>query len=276
MDKSVEWLYAAENKTGGIAAWKDAGGWHVSYPEVTGYLLPTMLAWGAGDLAERCADWLLKQQNENGSFNGLDGTPRPFDTSAIIEGLRAMFHASGSVKYLLAVDKAVAWMRGMINPLYGHLKNSPAVDRADIYNLRASAIIENKRELEFWKKAGLYQRENRSHYLSYALEGVLDFGDVDFARPHVEMAYINNPGLIPFHVNAEWQSTHPAFDLCASSQMGILYLLLGLDATKTYKAIKGHIETNGGIFQAPDDRREIAWAVKFWLDFKKLYNNTRQ
>jgi hypothetical protein len=271
MDKTVEWLYAAECTGGGISAWKSAGGWQPAYKEVTGYLIPTMFEWGAGDLAIRCADWLLTVQNEDGSFNGLDGVPRPFDTSAIIEGLNAAFTHTGDPRYVVPIFNAVRWVMSQRHA-DGFIVNSPAQRAPEVYNLRASAIVENRDELSYWAGVGLYKRENRSHYLAYALEGMMNLGEAKAARPHVEMAQVKNPGLIPFFVNEEWQGTHPAFDLCASAQMGILYLRLGMDASKVYKALQGHVLPNGGIWQAPDDQREIAWASKFWLDFKKAYN----
>ena len=103
-EQVIQWLYAAEDDGGGIAAWKDpAKGWHKPYPEVTGYLVPTLLAWGAKDLADRCAEWLLETQNPDGSYNGIDGIPRAFDTSAIVEGLRA-------AKKIKAARRATAWL----------------------------------------------------------------------------------------------------------------------------------------------------------------------
>jgi hypothetical protein len=272
-DITLVWMYGAEWNTGGLSAWKSARGWEMAYPECTGYAIPTLFRWGAGDLSERCAEWLLTVQNQDGSFNGLDGVPRPFDTTAIIEGLRAAYQVTGNPRYITALAKAEAWVILQRNTL-GYLNNSPGNAAPEVYNLRASAIVDNRSELHYWKEHGLYKRENRSHYLAYALEGLLNFGEVEFARPHIEMAHARNPALVPFFVNEEWQGTHPAVDLCASAQMGILYLRIGLDASKAYESLKRHVQPNGGIYQAPDDPREILWAAKFWLDFKRMYNET--
>lgn len=264
------WLYAAECEGGGISAWNDAGKWHSAYPEVTGYLLPTMVKWGADDLALRCANWLLSVQNADGSFNGIDGTPRPFDTAAIVEGLVFVYNEINQEKFIQAAAKAREWMRTQINA-DGCLVNSPNLPTAEIYNLRASAILHNPRELEYWQENGLNNKEQRSHYLAYALEGALNFdNDDEWAKSHIEMCCAMNPGLMPFYVRPDWSTNHAHYDYCASAQMGILYERIGLDVSRLYRLLEAIVEPNGGIPQSDGDRRQIAWAVKFWLDFKEM------
>jgi len=272
MDKTLQWLYSAECDTGGISAWRtEDGRWHQAYPEVTGYLLSTLINWGAGDLALRCARWLLSVQNPDGSFNGLDGVPRPFDTSAIADGLFYIYDWTRELDYILAAVKATGWISGLIQP-DGYLSNSPKNPNPEIYNLRASAIIGNRRELHYWRKHGLNTREQRSHYMAYALEGALRLNDATWAKQQIEMAHVKQSRLIPFFVDPDWHTSHPSYDLCATAQMGILFKKIGLDATGTYNALEHHIEANGGVPQSPDDKREIAWGAKFWLDFKEVMN----
>lgn len=270
IDKTLVWLYSAECDNGGISAWNDGGKWHNGYLEVTGYLLPTLIHYGAHDLALRCADWLISNQNNDGSWNGLDGVKRPFDTAAIIEGLTAMFETFNVPRHSYAVQKAVEWMQTQISP-EGYLYNSPSQHTPEIYNLRASAIIGNKAELEYWQTRGLNQREARAHYVAYALEGALNLDPANkWAREQIEMAHSQQTGLIPFYICPDWGANHPSLDYCASAQMGILYQRIGLDAGKVYKLLKGVVTNNGGIPQADGDGREIAWGAKFWLDFKKV------
>ena len=271
MDKSALWLFAAECEGGGISAWKtEDGRWANAYPEVTGYLLPTMVKWGAGDLALRSASWLLSLQNGDGSFNGIDGKPRPFDTAAIIEGLVYVHEWSGMFQFINAAERAMQWTRQQIHP-YGYLTNASDNDIPEVYNLRASAIIGNNSELSYWKEHGLNRGEQRTHYLAYALEGALNINEDDtWARQQIIMAYNMQSGLMPFYVRHDWSSNHPSFDYCASAQMGILYQRIGLDAGRVYRLLTGALEPNGGLCQSNDDKRQIAWAVKFYLDLKKV------
>ena len=270
MDKSLTWLYSSERDGGGLAAWNDGGQWMNAYPEVTGYLLPTLIHYNAFDLAERCALWLLSKQNDNGSWNGLDGVQRPFDTSAIVEGMTAMFESTREVKYRTAAQKAITWMRTQISG-EGYLHNSPDKKSPEIYNLRASAIIGNAKELEYWQAHGLNHGEARSHYLAYALEGALNIEPANrWAIAQIEMAYTQQTGFIPFFVRPDWGANHPSVDYCATAQMGLLYQRVGLDASKVYRLLDNVVTWDGGITQSNDDPRQILWAVKFYLDLKKV------
>ena len=266
MNPVLDWLTRAENPAGGISAWQMPNGqWHSQYIEISGYAIPTLLKWDAGPLAVRVADWLLHSQNPDGSYNGLDGVPRPFDTAAVIEGLDALYQACGAVQYRDAANRAKLWMHAQITP-DGHLPDSPRNAEPRIYNLRASAIIGNRRELEYWKSRKLIHTRERTHYLAYALEGLLNFGALDFARPYLEMAYGSGNLLQPFHVDYDWRPLYADFDICASCQMAILFKRVGFDVEPHYQAIQKHIHPDGGVPQSTSDARAIAWGAKFYLD----------
>lgn len=261
------WLYASECKGGGLSAWNDNGMWQAPYPEVTGYCIPTLLHWNACDLAERCANWLLTVQNRDGSFDGIDGNPRAFDTSAIAEGLMSYFAYTGDIKYYDAINRAAIWMKGQVTE-EGYLKNSIRNSNPETYNLRASAIIHNAKELEYRKRVG-FPKVERVHYLAYALEGALNLGAEDWVKPQLELAYNTQTGLFPFWIDRQWNRSSDESDYCATAQMGILFHRVGLDATRYYRLLEQRIEPNGGLCQGDRDKRQILWACKFWLDFKR-------
>ena len=269
MNKTLEWMYAAECDGGGLSAWKQNGRWMPPYPEVTGYCIPTLFEWGAGDLAVRCADWLLSVQNANGSFNGIDGIPRPFDTSAIIEGLESAFYHTNDMKYITAGADAIRWTRAQISP-HGYLMNSPASAAPEIYLLRASAIIENKQELYYWRQRGLFEERRRSHYVAYALEGAMRLDAKDFYMPYLEAAHAANNRLMPFYVDADFRPLFSDFDYCATCQMGILFHKAGMDAHKYFDAVTAVLDSNGGVPQSTTDPKQILWGAKFYLDFARL------
>lgn len=276
---TVKWLYAAENDGGGISAWKGNGVFTQSYVEVTGYLLPTMLRWNAGDLALRCADWLLTQQNGDGSYNGLDGVPRPFDTAAVVEGLTCMFEHTGDLRYSRAAARAVEWMESQIAP-EGYLYNSPGNKTPCVYNLRASAIIGNRKELRYWEGRSLIGDRERSHYLAYAIEGLLNFGAQEQAMPLIQLAYNSGNRLQPFYVDFNWSPHFADFDICASAQMAILFYRVGLDAERHYAAVKHHIHPNGGVPQSVNghgdsDARELSWGAKYLLDLAAIMEGVK-
>ncbi|PYV39907.1 MAG: hypothetical protein DMG06_21760 [Acidobacteria bacterium] len=96
-------------------------GWIASYPETTGYIIPTLLGYAdyAGDPVTReralqMANWLLGCQLDNGAFPGhfVDRTNPPcvFNTGQIIFGLLAAYKVTGSTMFLDSAVQAAAWL----------------------------------------------------------------------------------------------------------------------------------------------------------------------
>lgn len=266
MDKTIEWLRRAECKDGGISAWYNKGEWYKPYPEVSAYLIPTLLEWREEDLAWRIADWLIRIQNKDGSWNGLDDTPRPFDTAAVIEGLNAMIRHCPNLDYSLARERAIRWIASLIRP-EGYIPNSPHNKNPEIYNLRASAIIGNRAEADYWQaKETSFPPVVRSHYLAYHVEGLLNLGVTSL---FIGYMYEKFRALIPFTIQLDETWKDDVFDLCATAQWGIIFDRVGLDARRYYEAMLPYIADNGGVPQSTTDPRQIAWGAKFFLDFKR-------
>jgi len=97
-------------------------GWATSYPETSGYIIPTLIAEGevTGDAelvvrARRCLDWLVSIQFPEGGFQGgrIDQEPRvpvTFNTGQILLGLAAGARLDRG-KYLEPMRRAAAWLR---------------------------------------------------------------------------------------------------------------------------------------------------------------------
>lgn len=102
-------------------------GWGASYPETTGYIVPTMLEgarlFNNDDLrvrAKKMLDWLVSIQMEGGGFQGglIDSTPVvpvTFNTGQILLGLAAGFKEFGEI-YLPAMTKAADWLAQTQDP----------------------------------------------------------------------------------------------------------------------------------------------------------------
>ena len=123
--EGIAWLGRAQDrslsKDGGVARhFSLISGWSHSYPETTGYLIPTMLAVGVEtrndelmQRARRMLDWLAAIQFPEGGFQGgtVNQTPRvpvTFNTGQILMGL-----AAGSdldARYRAAMHKAADWL----------------------------------------------------------------------------------------------------------------------------------------------------------------------
>eukprot|EP01133_Synstelium_polycarpum_P026639 gene26639-32040_t len=131
IDACTAWLCAAQDHSssndGGVARdYSLLTGWASSYPETTGYIIPTMIALArrAGDeggdaalheRARRMLDWCVAIQFAEGGFQGgkIDSTPRvpvTFNTGQILLGLAAGVQAYGAA-YADAMHRAARWLR---------------------------------------------------------------------------------------------------------------------------------------------------------------------
>ncbi len=126
IDGGISWLCSAQDGSasfdGGVAGWYSLrSGWSASYPETTGYIVPTMLAYAKlrqapaiRERAVRMLDWLASIQKVDGSFQGgLVGskpdTSVSFDTGQILLGLSHGVQELGA-KYLEPLRKAADWL----------------------------------------------------------------------------------------------------------------------------------------------------------------------
>jgi hypothetical protein len=124
----VDWIFHAQRPDGGIAAYYSLlTGYSESYPEVTGYIIPTLYDFVhmTGDLVARHAaflatDWLLSLQMGSGAIpgglhaSGHDAQPSVFNTGQILQGLvRAHVErqtAIGNAKILKSAVAAGDWL----------------------------------------------------------------------------------------------------------------------------------------------------------------------
>lgn len=131
VDAAVTWLAQAQDNSrtqdGGVARdYSLIDGWNSSYPETTGYIVPTVIA-EAGhrddpQLLERAArmlDWLVDIQLPGGGFQGglVDATPVvpvTFNTGQILIGLASGVEHFGD-RYAAAMHAAAGWLRDSLD-----------------------------------------------------------------------------------------------------------------------------------------------------------------
>lgn len=138
--KTIDWVKTLESTTGGIL--DRPGG--SPYPEVSGYLVPTLFDHGEGELAGRIAEWLLTVQRPDGSFPDQKGISRAFDTSACMEGLERAFVELNDSKYEQAARRAGDWIRKLEGE-DGSIITLPGHDHSHMYTMRASWLINSKK-----------------------------------------------------------------------------------------------------------------------------------
>ena len=122
---AAHWLETAQDATpdgGVVGRYRLNVGWTSSYPETTGYIIPTFLELASHlkddrfrERARRAVDFLLSIQLESGAFPGLEiaenrADPSPFNTAQIINGLITWAEATSDPKVALAARRAGDWL----------------------------------------------------------------------------------------------------------------------------------------------------------------------
>ena len=131
------WLKRAQDATadgGFVGRYNLRTGWSSSYPETTGYIIPTLLrlADTLGDddylkRAERAIDFLLSVQLSSGAFPGAEiaenrTNPSPFNTGQIMHGLQAWAQRTGDERCRTALFRAGRWLCEIQDPSGAWLK----------------------------------------------------------------------------------------------------------------------------------------------------------
>lgn len=196
----LDYIKSLEVTPGGIRSWPGGN----QYPEVSGYIIPTLMQYGEPEIANRCAEYLVSVQHDTGAFPGLDGVPRSFDTAAAMEGL----------KYLDYMEPAVLaekWLLGMVRN-DGAVRISDENMETHLYTMRVSWLLDSKKGARYWIKKEW--ESTREHYVAYALEGLWKMGYREFVKEKLQ--------------SRDWSSG----DLCAEAQFAILFHQAGLKDKK--------------------------------------------
>jgi hypothetical protein len=122
---ATDWLCRAQEvmPDGGVSGrYSLHSGWSSSYPETTGYIIPTFLALAQElrddtfqERAARAVRFLLSVQLPSGAFPGGEirnntGSPSVFNTGQILGGLTAWHRSSCDPRTLQAADRAAHWL----------------------------------------------------------------------------------------------------------------------------------------------------------------------
>ena len=216
VELALRWLATSQDRvgTGGVGSYEFYG-WTPGFPEVTGYIIPTMWdcrhALGREDLADRAvtmADWELGIQKEEGGWEGnVEGAKQPplvFNTGQVVRGLLRTHQETGEERYLEAAVRACDWIvrnqeedgswtfanylqmkrvyDSYVTPplvLIGSLTGNEAYTRAAIRN--CEFVLRHQRQngwFELCDNTPYFNHAPTPHTICYTIDGLLDTGEL--------------------------------------------------------------------------------------------------
>jgi len=279
--RALNWVAQNELPGGGIRAYSRS---QLAYPEVTGYLIPTLLRYRANAIACRLAEWLIRVQIPDGSFAGLDGSPYVFDTAQALRGLvavsrvfpRSLGAARQAAEYLCsqALERG---KEGFGRRYHGRIPESihlyalpPLREAARLFGKPEYDQIANNCVQYYSVLPDAFQPESLTHYLCYALEAAIDLGRADLANPALSAlrAAQQDGGSVRGRAGVSWICTPGLAQLAVcwyktGAQESANRAMCWLDS---HQRRSGGFRGSHGLSATYFAREELSWAVKFYLD----------
>lgn len=284
--KTLAWIDAHSLASGGIAV---SSAHKTPYPEVTGYYIPTLIAWGEREKAIQFGQWLLSIQREDGSFPGPDDhAPYVFDTGQIVRGLLELTR-QGLLDCSDALEKACGWITHFIGE-NGEIRCpdlsqwgtgavpagvllyalEPVRRAAELLRRQDMTAAADRCVAHFLRSPDLVDFTCLSHFHAYILEGLFDLGYEDLCRKGMEKALSRQlpDGGLPAYRDVSWVCSTGMFQYA-----GLLYKMGRKEEADRYFAYMASLQNpTGGWFGSygagktyfPD--AEISWASKYFLD----------
>ncbi len=293
IQKALQWIrdHVIEGQGAAVSSQKK-----IAYPEVTGYLIPTLLSCGEQRLAENFAVWLCDAQQADGSF----APPRnaqgyAFDTGQVIRGWVAMLRHLPELERPLrrACDWLIAtadpqtarltvpragsfWSlgrRGEINEGIHLYALAPLLQAGETLNEpRYSRFV--VRSLDYYLKnvnlTDFGQPNALTHFFAYIQEALLDLGCGDEARKGMASVAVCQQagGAVPAYSDVTWVCSTGLAQLAQ-----VWYRLMETQrADAAMMALAAMQNPSGGFFGSYGPganyfaTEEIPWAAKYAIE----------
>lgn len=224
LEQTISWLKTSQDNMldDGFGTYYLCSGWTSSYPETSGYIIPTLLRYAKHnnnselqDRAKHSLNWLLSiQKPEGGWQSGYVDQKRDavvFNTGQVIRGMLAGYAFFQEEKYLASAQKAADWLVS-VQDKDGSFSKHVFLDQARVYDsyvvapvLELNKIADSPKYRQLAEKnvewiISKKQHENGwfadcdntihknhkpiIHTLAYTIDGLLDTGLL-LARPDV-------------------------------------------------------------------------------------------
>ncbi len=291
LEKAIQWIKNNSLPGQGIVV---SSRKRVSYPEVTGYFIPTLLSIGEHDLAYQYARWLLTVQRQDGSY-GLNGHSYAFDTGQVVRGWVALLEQMPELEQPLC--RACDWLietadsqtgRLMVPPLgaaWSLGRRGQVSESIHLYVLpplyRAGELLNESRYCEFVSRSLNYYLKNvnltdfsqpnaLTHFYAYTQEALLELGCEDKARRGMaSVAGFQQPtGAVPGYSDVNW--------VCSTGLAQLAQVWYRLGETERANAALKFLEMvqnpSGGFLGSYGvgadyfPTEEISWACKYAIE----------
>lgn len=280
--RAIEWIRTQITDSDGILVHSS----HTNaYPEVSGYLVPTLLQYGERDMVVNLVRWLLCIQRADGSYTDPDRCePHVFDTAQVLRGLLAAGElvpqapeaSRRAADYLCS--QMVEGGKGGFGVRYSgsipesvHLYALPPLHQAAEALSEPGYRLAAEQCLEYYlAQKDTLDVSDLTHFVGYELEAVIDLGRADMAKSVLEALRERQAadGSVRGVDGAPWVCT-PGL-----AQLAICWYKAGQwePADKALTWLEAHQQPTGGFLGSygpmasyfPDV--ELSWAAKFYLD----------
>jgi malonyl-CoA O-methyltransferase len=283
LESALDWVKVHRIQNSGIA-YSDK--LNLPYPEVTGYLVPSLFNWGEKELARELMLWEVSIQKPDGSFPAIDGVSYTFDTGQVMRGFVAVL--DDFPEFNVPLKKACDWVLTQVQsdgrlatPSTEAWKNL-VDDRIHLYVLppliEAGKKLGEKRYLDVAKEVLAYYKSKKdlvefntlSHFFAYIIEALYDLHEENLAKTglrHIIKAQ-RREGSIPAYKNVSWVCTPGV------AQFAVIWYKFGINelADKALNYLE-HIQNSSGGFYGSYGKgsgyfpnEELSWTVKYFLD----------
>ncbi len=161
LGKAVSWLLRAQKmmKDDGFGSYRLTDGWSDSYPETSGYIIPTLIRYSKMiddteilNKAIAAGDWLIGIQKKSGGWQGGKMNENQqevvFNSGQIIRGLLEIYLINDNDKYLGSSVKAGNWLCS-VQHKEGYWKKYTPLNEARVYDSYVDVPL-----LKLWKMTG--------------------------------------------------------------------------------------------------------------------------
>jgi hypothetical protein len=215
---AVSWLLKSQDAMAdnGFGSYHLTRGWSSSYPETSGYIIPTLLNYASRYSDEKAlassiaaADWLVSIQKPSGGWQGgridEDKPEIVFNTAQVIRGLLRAFNYSKKKKYLESLIKGCDWLCQVQHPegfwksfalmnehrVYDSFVDAPLLEAYNLTGKKAYKdnalnnlgwIVREKQKSNGWfedcDNTIKHNKRPILHTIAYTIDGLLDCGEI--------------------------------------------------------------------------------------------------